>query len=190
MIPQINNLPCPATRSRTISPSNLATTKERYVRSIRNMPWLSNNPVSLLVHRGIMILSRLRNWCKNAILSPGFVWGGGIWGFSWPSVRPEALGGLRKSLRCASKVIGFVGCIVTLDVESPYGTKTTREPSLFFRPEFLRCNCRPCSFSAVRLLHHRRPPSPAAMIERARKRAPSSRVVFEVIFKRSRTRVA
>jgi hypothetical protein len=113
-IPQRKDFPFPATKSRTNSPSNRATTRDRYVRSIRKIPWLRSRPASLLDHRGIIILSRLKNWCKKAKFNPGFVWADG----TVPSPRPDTRGGFKKSRRCASNVNGFVVLIITLEVPS------------------------------------------------------------------------
>lgn len=115
-IPQRKLLPFPATRSLTISPSSLVTTNDRYVLRRRNSPWLNRRPDSLLFQRGIIILRRLRNWCMNAMLRPGLVLGGGT-DVIWPSPSRAALGGFRNNLRCASNVIGFVGCILTSAVD-------------------------------------------------------------------------
>lgn len=105
-----------------------------------------------------------------------------------PSERPEALGGVRKSRRCASNVVALVGWIVTLEVESLYGTNIIREPSLFRSPEFLRNNRLPCSFSACRFFHHLLLPVPPAMIERASSRVATTFVKFEVPFALDRNR--
>lgn len=100
------------------------------------------------------MLSRLRNWCKNARFNPGFVCGGGTDDVLCPSIRRAALGGLRKSRLCASNVVGFVGYITTLEVEFRYGTKMTLEPSLPRRPEFLRRRFLSCALLLALLFHH------------------------------------
>ena len=52
----------------------------------------------------------------KAMLRPGFVFAGGTWPIC-PSPNLAALGGFRKSLRCASYVVGLVGCMMTFEVE-------------------------------------------------------------------------
>lgn len=74
----------------------------------------------------------------KAIFRPGFVFGGGTWPAICPSPIRAALGGLRKSRRCASKVMGFVGYILTSAVDERYGTKTVLDPSLPRNPELRR----------------------------------------------------
>lgn len=158
-IPHINAFPLPATRSLTISPSRRATSRERYVLNIRNVLWLISRPVSLLFHLGIMILSKLRNWCKNARFNPGFVVGGGICEApDGPPPRPAARGGFRNSRLCASNVVGFVGYKVTLDVDDLYGTYIIRDPSFLRMPEFFLNSRLPCARSLVLSCHHLYPP--------------------------------
>lgn len=171
--PRPKALPFPATKSRTISPSRRATTNERYVRSMRKTPWLTKRPASLLDHRGIMMLRRLRNWCKKARLRPGLVCAEG----TVPSPKPETRGGLRKRRRCASKVKGLVLLITTLDVPSLYGTYIVRDPSLLCNHELVRTSLRPCSRSCRLFLHHRRDPSAPRIIDVASARVARSRVV-------------
>ena len=64
----------------------------------------------------------------------------------------------------------------------------TREPSLFLSPEFRRYSRERCCFSSVRLFHHLRPPAPEAIMERARMRVPTKRVVLDVPLTRCRRR--
>ncbi len=104
------------------------------------------------------MLNRLKNWCMKAILSPGFVFAGGTWLSVCPSPSRAALGGLRNSRLCASKVIGFVGCILTSAVEDRYGTNIVLEPSLPRRLEFRRRCRRPCALFFDRFLSHDLPP--------------------------------
>lgn len=111
-IPQANLRPFPWTKSLTISPSSLATTSDRYVRSIRNTAWLTSRPASLLDQRGIMMLIKLKNWWRKARFKPGLVCAAG----TVPSASPDTLGGFRKRRRWASKVRGFVVWMTTLDV--------------------------------------------------------------------------
>src|SRR5690242_6571956 len=146
-MPQRKALPLPATSSRTISPPSRAATSDRHVRSMRNAPRLTGRPVSLLFQRGIMMFSRLRNWCRKARLRPGFVCGGGACG-SVASCILAARGGCKNSRLWASKVVGLVGLMTTLDVESLLGTYMVLLPSLFFRPELRRSSFLPVSLSA------------------------------------------
>lgn len=62
------------------------------------------------------MLRRLKNWCIKATLRPGFVFGGGTWPM-YPSPNLAARGGFRNSLLWASKVMVFVGYMVTFAVE-------------------------------------------------------------------------
>lgn len=64
------------------------------------------------------MLHKLKNWCREWIFNPGLLWD------CDPSIddksflRRTALGGPRKNLRCASKVVGLVGCMTTLAVDA------------------------------------------------------------------------
>ena len=62
------------------------------------------------------MLRRLRNWCINATLRPGFVFGGGTRPI-YPSPNLAARGGFKNNLLCASKVMVLVGYMVTFAVE-------------------------------------------------------------------------
>ncbi len=87
----------------------------------------------------------------KATFNPGFVDGGGTVPTNRPSPNRAALGGLRNKRRCASNVIGFVGCILTSAVEFRYGTNMVLDPSLPLSPELRRNNRRPCASFCDRL---------------------------------------
>ena len=178
-MPSRKALPLPATRSRTISPSSLATTSDRYVLARRKTACVARSPDSLDRHLGTITLIKLRNWCRNAMFNPGliFVGGGPVAGSYFAPAWPDEL---RNSLRCASKVVNLVGKMVTLLVESLYGTNIVRLPSFPRSPLLRRTRRLPVSRSAFFLLYLLYPPYPPVTMAKESARVATRRVVREL----------